>query len=427
MAEFFFSYARADDDIFLKRFFQELSDAVRVRRGLPRDAEIGFLDQDQERGEEWTDRLPEALQGCPVLIGLYSRAYFRSEYCGREWEVFRRRRDLLAAARRQAGGELPPPVIKPVLWVPLPDDELPPAVRSIQYTHGDPQSIYNQKGLRYLAKLRQRYQSEYDEYVEGLADEIVRVAENQPLPRLDALPPFLDLPNPFAPATAGAGDASPPAPLSHGPSGPRIVHFVFVAGRPEELAASRRTVDAYLTEGGRDWKPFFPEVGRPLRAVAQQVASEAEMDFFSQELALDEALAEKVREAENKREIVVVFVDRWTAGLARYRKILERFDRESYFNCSVLVPLNDSDSDANGRREELERYLQGALYRLSRTGESTFYRKSIRSHEELCNELRSVLIRLRAEIINRSTIERPVPEGRRLTLVHGPGSVESAA
>src|SRR5688572_4677483 len=90
--EFFLSYSRANNDAFLKRFFDELSQAVRDRRGLPQSAEVGFFDQRQiELGEQWDGTIVTALQNSSVFLAIASPAYFRSEYCGKEWELFRQR------------------------------------------------------------------------------------------------------------------------------------------------------------------------------------------------------------------------------------------------------------------------------------------------------------------------------------------------
>jgi hypothetical protein len=42
---FFFSYARANLDDYLKKFYQDLSDKIRELLGLNRDERVGYFDE----------------------------------------------------------------------------------------------------------------------------------------------------------------------------------------------------------------------------------------------------------------------------------------------------------------------------------------------------------------------------------------------
>jgi hypothetical protein len=48
------------------------------------------LRQGQGQGHEWPWRLSNALATCSVFVPLYSRRYFKSEHCGKEWFAFHR-------------------------------------------------------------------------------------------------------------------------------------------------------------------------------------------------------------------------------------------------------------------------------------------------------------------------------------------------
>jgi hypothetical protein len=94
---FFLSYARCDADVYFKRFRQELAEAVRVKVGGDLES-VAFFDRDDiGAGEEWPDTLSAALQHSRIFVPIYTRSYFASDYCGREWEVFRQRQDALMA------------------------------------------------------------------------------------------------------------------------------------------------------------------------------------------------------------------------------------------------------------------------------------------------------------------------------------------
>jgi len=111
---------------------------------------VGFLDQhDIELGEEWEKTITKALQESKMMVCIYSPGYFKSSYCGKEWEVFQRRRDEYIKQRKAAGEKDPslPPVIKPVFWLaPLPTN-LNEAIKATQYITGDP-ADYHMYGVQ---------------------------------------------------------------------------------------------------------------------------------------------------------------------------------------------------------------------------------------------------------------------------------------
>ncbi len=91
---FFFSYARANaNDNYLNQFFEDLSQRIRDQLGLDANEAVGFFDQPEIKlCGDWEAELNDSLQTCPVIVSMYSPAYFNSTYCGKEWEVFCRAR-----------------------------------------------------------------------------------------------------------------------------------------------------------------------------------------------------------------------------------------------------------------------------------------------------------------------------------------------
>jgi len=403
---FFFSYARGSYDSYLKKFFDELSDRVRQLVGLPRGAQVGFLDQqDLELGEAWGPALTQALQRTRVMVSVYSPAYFNSEYCGREWEFFRRRAERYAELARARGAQeaAPPPVIKPVIWLPLrPGNNPPDPVSELQYFSGDPEAPHNKAGLQEMRRLRGNYRKEYTEFINQLADEILDVyekfeREGVDLPPLEPMPELREMPSAFhqPPAPRAAGEA--PRAVARQRGGPKYVRFVFIAGDPNEFPQGARRRDFYMEYGRGEWKPYYPEVTRPIMSLAQTVAGE--LDIFSDELPFGPDLAQEVRDAEDARSLVVMFVDGWTAELLpAYRQALERLDRNSYINCSIFVPWNDKDPDTAARREELKRIVRSDIFprwsRLAEASEPVFFRDAIYTVDQLRDQLRDTLRRL---------------------------------
>ena len=76
MLYFFLSYARGDEDDLVRQFFNDLSVEVRVRAGLHRDAEVGFIDTRTRAGTVRSLEIADALARCRSFIALLSPRYF---------------------------------------------------------------------------------------------------------------------------------------------------------------------------------------------------------------------------------------------------------------------------------------------------------------------------------------------------------------
>jgi FxsC-like protein len=416
--DFFFSYTRADNNGYLKKFFHALNEEVCSKAGYPNGTLAGYFDQDRlERGMEWSEALVGALQESSTLVCLYSPAYFKSTFCGREWAVFEDRRRLYLAHQKAAGipAAEPPAVIKPVLWVPI-LEPLPASVDRMQYAAGDPQATHNTEGLRYMRARYEKYKVPYLDFIDHLAAEILaaRARYHAVLPRLPGALAFDSVRDAFERSPAAAGAASP-----HQQHGPNAVRFVFVAAKPEEFPPGARATDCYRQRGGRDWRPYFPDWPKPIGALAQSVAA-GDLDFFSEEIPFSVTLPTEVRRAEDQASIVVLVVDSWTVALPSYRRVLEEFDKGGYFNCSVLIPWNDADVETLRQHAVLEADVRGVFRRQSR--HPLYFRDSISSEEELRAQLRDVLIRLRSEVFNQAPVTRSVPGGEPKPGLQGPGA-----
>jgi FxsC-like protein len=421
--EFFFSYTRADNDEFMRQFFEDLNDAVRILKGLPQGTQVGFFDQQGlQLGEQWDPALVTALQSSKTMVSLYSPGYFNSEYCGKEWQFFNLRRQQYVAERQAAGeaNPLPPPVFKPVIWVPLPQGaSAPAAVGGPQYTSGNPQAIHNTTGVRRLRKQYNRFQAEYEDFKDKLAEEIYQAANNFPLPQLQNVPLISQVQSAFHTASQQGG---PPVPKPQ-TTGPKFVQFVFVAAHPNEFPQGIKSqLDCYLQDGGRDWKPYYPQKQRPIRALVENIASAEGLEFYSEELRFSANLAQDVRNALRDRKIVVLVVDSWTARLQPYSQVLEDFDQQNYINCCVLVPWNSSDADTAQKEKELREKIESVFHFRVTSKNTLHFRDSISSEEEFAKNLREVLERLKQEIINKAEVARPVPTGGEKPIITGPGA-----
>jgi hypothetical protein len=160
-----------------------------VRRKLDerRNDSVRFWDtQDIDVGDVWPERLINALRVSRLCLCLLSPGYFNSEYCGKEFQVFKVRHSINkppGAAR----------AIFPILWE-LSRGPLPDSVQPYQYSNDDFPSSYVGEGLRYLMKLS-KYRDDYVLFVDRLASKLVEAGDATPLPELDDPDRFENVPN----------------------------------------------------------------------------------------------------------------------------------------------------------------------------------------------------------------------------------------
>jgi FxsC-like protein len=421
--DFFFSYTRGNNDPYLKKFFDDLAEEVRTLRGLPAGAEVGFFDQrDLELGEDWDAGLVDALQSAKVMVAIASPGYWKSEYCGKEWALFRARVMQAAAASGK-----PAPLLKPVVWVPFKIDELPAAVTSGQLTFGDPQAIHNQRGMRYLLKQIQEQRAAYNDVVDALAREIVDAADQHPLAPLPAVPQLAKVAPAFggrlAPVAAG-GVAS--APIVASPSGPKHVAFIYVAAHPQSFGAARKA-EPYVEAGGPDWKPFYPVNTTRVHRFVQSIVAGDDLDFTSETMPFGANLIARIDEAWRQRQIVVLVVDPWSVhwdaqrAAPEYQALLHELDCRLDYHWCVLVPWNENDADAMAERDAITATVRSTFDRHANLAPNPmFYRDGIRSADDLKRSLGDVLTRLKEEIKKRAPVAMPIPAGPSKTVVTGP-------
>lgn len=197
MANYFYlSYASVDNSDYLQRFFEDLTYAIQFRLGLSRDKQVGFFDRrEKEFSSHWHGPVTEALRTSRTMVSLLSPAYFRSEYTGKEWQLFDTRRHLCTARKGSTEAERvsTPSVIAPVIWLPW-QDHTPKVVSETLHRLGDSTSVYKKNGL---LMMRESFQREYVEVVVALAEQIIDMAETTQLRPLDVLPPLNEVDSAF--------------------------------------------------------------------------------------------------------------------------------------------------------------------------------------------------------------------------------------
>ncbi|MFK0020471.1 TIR-like protein FxsC [Streptomyces sp. NPDC090798] len=360
---FFLSYAhtpswgpdRGDPDHWVHVLFTDLCNHVMALTDLPPGSPAGFMDREMRSGQSWPERLSENLATCRVFVPLFSPRYFTSESCGREWYAFNER---VLRARATSGRAVT--AIVPALWVHVSRDQFPYSVRHLQIDHASFGERYLDHGIYGLIKLN-RLRDEYEETVLALAQRIVRVAQESPLP-----------------SSRPRGYESTPSAFKPRGEGPRRIHLT-VAAPTMGTVPDHRDARPY-GESAQDWNPYHGESTRPLPAVAEELIRSLDYRITVSDFdddpdtgdgsPIDPDAHSDDDKAPNRPGILLV--DRWAILDEERRRRLKEFDANARPWVSAVVPWNRTDLQCHseeGRQlaAELERTLPIILERGRRT------------------------------------------------------------
>jgi FxsC-like protein len=388
--QFFFSYSRRNRNDDLDRFVKDLCEKVRLRKHVS-EADVVFFDGDAiEVGAPWKQTLSTALRASPVFLALCSPDYINSDYCGKEFQVFVDRYDAHVAA----GNPQPPPnAILPILWG-APSASLRDVITRFQYTDDDFPPVYAREGLRYMMELKE-HDDDYKKFVTRLAQKIVDAAAH-PIPALAQLPPLDDVKSAFH--DGGHADTD---------EGDRA-WFVFVAPRPAELAKSRASIDRYKKAGGRDWRPFHPDVKESVGLIAQTVA--AQYDRYYAEVPVSANLLDELAKAETTREPVVVLVDPWSLTVGDYKTRMTALDKRIVDTSAILVSWNSPDPDTDSRKTELKALVAKTFAYRARVGRTLHYWGEVDNPSDLKTRLLEMLAHYTNKVLETTNAQKTIPE-----------------
>jgi FxsC-like protein len=351
---FFLSYARTpkrdpadrdDPDRWVYKLYKDLCAEI-LQMTDARPEEAGFMDRENQIGALWSPELTSALTRCRVFVPLYSRRYFESDNCGREWFAFARREITHRARGRQMVD-----AIVPALWTKLPRDKLPYVAQSVQFDHKFLGERYCTEGFYGIMKLH-NYRTDYQRAVHRLAERIIAIGDesipfaeeavSHPATRSD----FDSLPSAFGPASARrtADGGLQIAVLAHDTS-------TLPPGRTPE----------YYGTTPHTWSPYRPDYPQPLADYAQELAKKC-LDCKPLVGAFDDDIT-IWSSADRPVPPSLCLVDPWVSLSAKHHEQLRRLDRVEEPWVSVLVPWNSQDSETYEARADLRTTLEQHLGR----------------------------------------------------------------
>ncbi|MFC7385234.1 TIR-like protein FxsC [Sphaerisporangium rhizosphaerae] len=344
---FFLSYAhtprydandRYDPDQWVAKLYTDLCRHVVVLSGLDHGTKPGFMDRELHSGSYWPDRLAKGLATCRVFVPLYSRRYFESEQCGKEWTAFSER-----ILHHHARGRERAETIIPAIWVPVPLEDLPEVARSIQFNHAGLGPRYIEHGFYGIMKLRQ-YRSAYDMAVYNLARRIVEVGEST---RLTPTEPAV-----YESLRSAFSQSDPGGPQKH------LIRITVVAPDIHNLPHDRGPYHYGLN--AQEWNPYRPAIGRPLAELAADIVTNMgfQADIGSLDTHYDHLFGDG-----SPTSTGLVLVDPWAAISDKFQEPLRRLDQADKPWISVVIPMNSDDAQTTAMARRLREDLHRALSR----------------------------------------------------------------
>lgn len=255
---FYVSYARADRDKYFEKCMSDLTRELLGHTGGTKESLV-FADQSMtSHGEEWPAAIAEILRTCETAICLASPAYFKSEFCGKEFQILLERSSGPSRAS-----------IYPIMWVPA--LVTPSSFAQFEIYPSWAPDTYRQEGLRYLMT-SSRFRRQYTELVHGFAKDL----------------------------------ASIKTPLSEAP-------VAISLGETRNAFAEQATGIAIETGGDPSQAVFFAilakeRFGRPLSQIAGEIATSLQLISFTRTPAPEE-LAFLIREHARNNQVLVLIVD----------------------------------------------------------------------------------------------------------------------
>lgn len=328
--------SQRDPDVWVERFYRNLCLKVEELTAVPPGTGVGVFDRDCWVGEDWVEGLPEALASCRVLVPLYSRGYFRSSFCGKEWQAFATRSAGTSAQISQA------PAIVPVMWSPMAPGEIHQTVRTVPVEFGGIES-YEREGLYGLLRRENYYRDDYDKVVRLVAQRIVATARRAPRGPWP-LPDLKELRNPFA------GGAVPKSGV------PRLFTTV-VAPQQDDLPDDRRD-ERYYGPAAWHWAPYGLASPVPIAAYTADFARSMEYQPWVSDLG------ERARELCTDGLVAgpeLLIIDPWAVTQPACRRVLAQCNLADKPWVQVVIPWNPDDQETASAEGRLRQALDAAL------------------------------------------------------------------
>jgi FxsC-like protein len=300
-----------------------------------------------------------------VLVPIYSPNYFtKSIYCGKEWQVFSDREQENRSSRKPVDVTMPE-VILPILWTaPI---NYPSGVTALQNSHGADPAAYLSRGLGYMMRSPRKFGEQIQEFIDTFGRELARMTQTQGAAKMRNIADWDAIAPPF------------PENYRHGVG---YVRYLFIAGRNDQMKTVRQRFDAYgQFENRRDWRPCFPDIDLQAGDLAHAVALENKKSYEFVEIADVNGLVDRLKEARDLQNIVVIVVDPWTLNVSDFDDFARKLDAVEFPTSAVIVVWNEHDPETLANLQPLQTRL--SVHFAGRRGRLEYFQERVTSPTEL--------------------------------------------
>jgi len=395
----FLSFSGDDNDHCqnrISKFYNNLNSILKSKLGLSKSEEVIFYSKEIEIGNHWTDELKESLNTSKVFLYMHSPSYYKTEYCGKEWLFFSERMEKIKILY----GFDTVGLMIPVIWFHEPN--LPECVCNIQYNQMQFGSVYEEKGLNYLMRIKS-HEDDYEIFIERFSDFLIqKIRETKDLPYHVIDRGIESLGNPFS-------DEEKPKTniVSKGFKRTKYAQFAYLACTDGEV---QRQIDEIYGDESNDWKPFYPQIDLKISFITQSVAAKVELDC--KHLDNFDEPKDIIDDSRENNRIVLTIVDPWSVNLPKYNSIIKKCDEINSYNFAMMIPFNLEDDETRDNFEDLNSTLLNVCRSKSANTVQQYFNNKIYSYNNFCDELAATLIHVKNRIAENTPYIRKLSSNK---------------
>jgi FxsC-like protein len=290
----------------------------------------------------------------------------------------------------------------PVLWGAPSDNPkvLPKVARDLEFNHSSLGTLYVQNGLRFLldqgAASRDSYEEAYNACMDSIAALVIEKSQANSLP----FDPNIGSLESFDSAFPDLTDESD----RKYSVGVEVANFFFFAAKQTEISLLRDT-GGYGEQPGH-WCPYHPDYKLRIETLSNLAASEVGIDMHN--ISFDEQFLKRLKNADERDNIILTLVDPWTMGLRVYGAYAKEYDEADLFRSGMLICWNADDQETKKCRSALKDALPSIFPHKYRSRSAARLRPEIESFNQLRAELANALLDIRRQIVDQVPAPRPI-------------------
>jgi hypothetical protein len=258
---------------------------------------------------------------------------------------------------------------------------------------------YPAVGLSQICKLRPG--TDYEQLCQQLAERIVELAKEEPLPELNVQGGLSQIGNKWMQSEKGSnGDTTP--------NGPLDANVVYVVGTRTEMKSTGIQCTDMYAEKREGWCPFQQAMDTTVETLTKKAINQAGLKMCN--LEFSDNLLEIIEIAEQRNSPVLLVFDRHAIFLKQIEERMREYDRKIFDYCGLVTA---------GGHEVSDDQIKQVFKHKSKKDYQHHVWNVPTAIERYVSSVASVLGGIKQEIMIQGQPVRPLPGGS-LPEIHGP-------